>query len=320
MTPIFVIGGTTASGKSELAVAWARAVGGVVLSCDSVQFYRGMDIGSAKLAVSERGGIPHYGLDLVPVGEAYDVGRFEAYAQEVVTGAAERRQPVVVCGGSGFYLAVFFRAVVDPVDVSAEILAEVARIEASAGLGGLVSALRKATGGRTEPVDLHNPRRVARALERVLATGKTPTELRAEFENCKIYFDTFERRAIWLDHGDATLQGRIAKRTRAMVEGGLIAEVESLLGQGLRANPSAANAVGYREVLDWMESGRGDRESLIHAINRNTWQLVRKQRTWFRNQFPKIPRWVADPLRWPEPMDAPIYRRGQAGTRSAEDR
>jgi tRNA dimethylallyltransferase len=192
---------------------------------------------------------------------------------------------VLVVGGSGFYLRSFFAPLSDGVDVSAEIRAQVAALLESGGLSGLVDALSHLNPGGLGEIDTANPRRVANALGRCLASGRTMAELAEEFSRVPAPFADWDVVLARLDRPAANLDTRIAARAEAMVRSGLVDEVSRLLGQGLVSNPSAARAIGYRETIDVLE-GRAPAGGLAAAIAKDTRALVKKQRTWFRTQLP----------------------------------
>jgi len=283
---LHLLTGPTASGKSALALAWARAHGAEILSCDALQIYRGMDIGTAKPTAADRALVPHHGLDLCDPARAYSVAEYRDYAARTVKEIFSREKTVLVVGGSGFYLKSFFAPVADGVDISPEIEAEVRALEKSGGLPALVERLKKASPAGMGNVDLKNPRRVARALARCLASGQSVPELAAKFSQSGTPFDAFEKKLVRLERPLPDLTARIHARTRKMLADGLIDEVRKL-ANSLRANPAAGSAIGYREVLAWLDSGgKTPLPELEQSIALRTVQLVKKQHTWFRTQLP----------------------------------
>jgi tRNA dimethylallyltransferase len=175
---------------------------------------------------------------------------------------------------------------VDDVEVDPAIRAEIEATLEREGLPALVGRLRALNPAGVGPLDVRNPRRVVRALERCLATGRTLAELQASFAAQPDPFAAFERHVVEIVREAADLRRRIARRVDAMLEAGLVAEVQALQQAGLEQNPSAARAIGYRETLAWLREGARDRAQLAATIAQNTWRLVRKQRTWFRTQLP----------------------------------
>ena len=282
---IHVLTGCTAVGKSELALRWAVEHEAEIVSCDSLLFYRGMDIGTAKPTPDELARVPHHLIDICAVTEPMDITQYVARARSAVTGIWARRRRVLVTGGSGFYLKAFFAAVADEVAVPADLRARVRQLLANDGLAGAVAELRRLNPAGLEPLDVNNPRRVARALERCLASDRTLAELRDGFAKQPAPFADCEVQLCELRRESAELEGRIERRVAAMMAAGLVAEVRDLLEQGLKMNQSAVKAIGYRETIEHLE-GRLAESDLAGAIVRNTRALVKKQRTWFRTQLP----------------------------------
>ncbi|MBE2214880.1 MAG: tRNA (adenosine(37)-N6)-dimethylallyltransferase MiaA [Opitutaceae bacterium] len=283
--PLHVLTGCTAVGKTELALAWAERCDAEIVSCDALLFYRGMDIGTAKPSAAERARAPHHLIDVAEVDERLDIKRYAELARAAVAAIEERGRRVLVVGGSGFYLKSFLAPVADDVAVDPALRAALdARLEGE-GLRALVAELRALNPGGFGALDVQNPRRVLRALERCLASGATLEELARRFAAQEPPYPGREVRVVELAREPDDLRARIGARVRAMLEAGLIEEVRTLRGWGLERNPSAASAIGYRETLAWLDAG-GDVAVLEAAITRNTWQLVRKQRTWFRTQLP----------------------------------
>jgi|CZKI01.1.fsa_nt_gi tRNA dimethylallyltransferase len=285
---LHVLTGCTAVGKSEWAVRWAEANSAEIISCDSLLFYRGMDIGTAKPTREERGRVPHHLIDIRDVAEPMNAALYASMAFNAAEEIAARGRPILVVGGSGFYLRSFFAPIADGLHVPPETRARVAAMLESGGLPALVGELGRLNPGGLGGLDTSNPRRVASALGRCLASGRTLAELSLEFARAPFLFAGWEVRLARLDRKGPELDARIASRVEAMLNAGLVGEVTRLLGTGLRSNPSAACAIGYRETIDVLE-GRAAMDGLTGAIARDTRALVKKQRTWFRTQLPPHP-------------------------------
>ncbi len=282
---LYFLVGPTAVGKTHLALEWAEARGAEILSCDAFCVYRGMDIGTAKPTAEEQARVPHHGIDLVGVDTLYSVADYMKEAQAVVDDVLSRGRDILVAGGSGFYLKSFFAPVVDKIHVPPEIRERVGWIFETGGLEGAVDELLTLNPDGLGDLDAFNPRRVARALERCLASGRSLAEQAAAFSRQGTPFDRFRRRVCLLERDTAELDRRVEERARAMLAEGLVEEVARLRGEGVESNPSASKAIGYRETLRFLD-GECDEDGLLAAISRNTRRLVRKQRTWFRTQTP----------------------------------
>jgi tRNA dimethylallyltransferase len=282
---LHVLTGCTAVGKTEVALRWAEANAGEIISCDSLLVYRGMDIGTAKPTHEERRRVPHHLVDIRDVAEPMNVALYASMARSAAEEIAARGRAILVVGGSGFYLRSFFAPVADGILVPPAIRARVAAMLEAGGLAALVGELGRLNPAGLGGLDTANPRRVAGALGRCLASGRTLAELASAFARAPSPFDGWEVRLTRLERAAPDLEARIASRVEAMLGAGLVAEVTRLLGTGLRSNPSAAGAIGYRETIDVLE-GRAPAAGLAGAIARDTRALVRKQRTWFRTQLP----------------------------------
>lgn len=302
---IHVLTGCTAVGKTELALQWAEANGADIVSCDSLLFYRGADIGTAKPTPAELARVPHHLIDICALTERMDVTQYVTRARGAVEGILARGRPVLVAGGSGFYLKAFFAPVADDVDIAPEIRERVRQKLEQSGLGALVDELRALNPGGIGELDVANPRRVTRALERCLASGRTVLELQADFAARPSAFADFEVRLVEVVRDPAELEARIAQRVEAMLSAGLVDEVRGLLARGLKENPSVAGAIGYRETVDFLEGRLGEAE-LAPAIVRNTRALVKKQRTWFKTQLPPHGQCDAASVRAGELFAAPV--------------
>ncbi|HVW20270.1 MAG TPA: tRNA (adenosine(37)-N6)-dimethylallyltransferase MiaA [Opitutaceae bacterium] len=285
MRTLQVLTGCTAAGKSAWALRWAEARGAEILSCDSLLFYRGMDVGTAKPSPAERARVPHHLVDVCAVTEPMNVGRYAALAREAAEAIVGRGRPVLVVGGSGFYLKSFFAPVTDGLEVPEALRREVEARLAAEGLPALVAELRALNPAGLGALDTANPRRVARALERCRAAGRPLAELAADFARRPGPFADWKVELLLLERPPEELEERIRSRTAAMLAAGLLEEVRALRAQGLERNPSAAAAIGYRESLACLR-GELPEAALPAEIARNTRALVKKQRTWFRTQLP----------------------------------
>ncbi len=278
---LHILTGPTAVGKTEWALRWAERHDAEIVSCDSLLFYRGMDIGTAKPTAAERARVPHHLVDICEPTERMDVTRYAALARTAVESIRARGRAVLVTGGSGFYLKAYFTAVTDAVAVPEAVRAAVAALAPEEAL----ARLRERNPAGLGALDVANPRRVARALERCLATGRTLAELAAEFARQRGVFADFEPVLSRLDRDPGELARRVEARVVEMLRMGLVDEVRRLRAGGLEGNPSAARAIGYREVLAMLDGRLAERD-LAAEIAKNTRALVKKQRTWFRTQLP----------------------------------
>lgn len=268
-----------------MAVRVAERLGGDVISVDSMQVYRGMDIGTAKPTMVERRGIPHHLIDVAEPEEVFTVAEFRRQGRALMDSSDKA---LVIAGGSGLH----FRALVDPMSFAPSdpaVRTELAAMDDQR----LVAELLQADASAAEQVDLANRRRVIRAVEILRLTGETPSgrASTAEAEMLRRYEAEIAFRAVGLDPGEG-LEERVQRRLDEMRSGGLVEEVRKLRD---RMGPTARAAVGYREVLSHL-AGEMDPDTAFEQAARNTMQLARRQRTWFQRD-PRvrwIP-WVADP-------------------------
>lgn len=295
--PIVALVGATASGKTGLSLDLAERLGGEVVNTDAMQVYRGMDVGTAKLPVAERRGIPHHLLDLHEVTEPSTVALFQGWAREAVADIRGRDATPVLVGGSALYT----RAIVDRFEfpgtddsLRRELEAELERV----GSHALHQRLAGVDPEAAAQILPDNGRRVVRALEVVALTGRPFSASLPRLE----YADPHTVQ-VGVDIDRPTLDARIARRVEEMFAGGFVEEVEALLARGLAEGRTANRAIGYREVIGYLE---GDR-SLAEAIEQTTVatrRFARRQDAWFRKD-PRIV-WVAhdDPDRVAKAVEA----------------
>ncbi len=282
---LYVLTGCTAVGKTALALDWAEANEAEIVSCDSLLFYRGMDIGTAKPSASERERVSHHLIDIRDPGAPLDIAAYLDLAIEAVADIQSRGKKVLVTGGSGFYLKAFFGPVVDSVEVRPETRARAQAIEDESGLEGLQLALKSLDPDVGNQIDMQNPRRVIRALERCMESGMTVSELKAQFAEQSNALIRSSKKLVILERDFDELSARISARVEEMLERGLVEEVKRLRAAGLERNPSGAGAIGYRETLSFLD-GEFSGGELGSRIAANTRRLAKKQRTWFRTQLP----------------------------------
>ena len=283
---LYALTGCTAVGKTALALDWAEANDAEIVSCDSLLFYRGLDIGTAKPTREERERVPHHLIDIRDANVAMDIGDYVKLAIATIEGIRSRGKRVLVTGGSGFYLKAFFAPVVDAVVVSPVVREQVLGIEASTGLEGMVRKLEELDPNCRSAVDIENGRRVIRALERCLETGKTIRELKTEFAAQSNLLTEAPKQLVVLTRDRDRLNERITLRVSEMLRSGLIDEVERLKAEGFEANASASGSIGYRETLAHLR-GEYSLDELKDTVATNTRRLAKKQRTWFRTQLPQ---------------------------------
>ncbi|MBB1253022.1 tRNA (adenosine(37)-N6)-dimethylallyltransferase MiaA [Streptomyces alkaliterrae] len=274
---VVTVVGPTAAGKSDLGVALARHLGGEVVNADSMQLYRGMDIGTAKLTEEERQGVPHRLLDVWDVTVTASVAEYQRMARaEIDRLLAEGRTPVLV-GGSGLYV----RAAVDALEFPGTDPAVRARLEgelADVGPGELHRRLAAADPEAARAILPGNGRRIVRALEVIEITGRPFTaNLPAPGARREVY----RTLQIGVDVARPELDARIATRVDRMWEQGLVAEVEELAELGLREGLTASRALGYQQVLAALSGDCTLEEARAETV-RTTRRFARRQDTWFR--------------------------------------
>ncbi|NDV62537.1 tRNA (adenosine(37)-N6)-dimethylallyltransferase MiaA [Puniceicoccales bacterium CK1056] len=283
---LFIVG-PTASGKTEIALREAERNGASILSCDSLCVFKGMDIGTAKPTPGEQKRVPHYGIDLAEPRDPFSVSKYIEYRDQVLAKHREEKRPIIVAGGSGFYLKSFFAPVIDEIEVPEKVNLHVQGIHQSGGLEGMIEALIDLHEGNREfpGLDLQNPRRVEKALVRCLASGKKYGELLSAFKSQPEPLADWDKEVWLIERDREDLQERNRQRVHQMLRAGLIDEVRRLRAEGFEQNPSASGSIGYREVLEYLDNP-GSEEDLAENIYIHTNQLMRKQRTWFRRQIP----------------------------------
>lgn len=285
--PIF-LGGPTAVGKSEVALRLAERVDGEIITVDSMQVYRGLDIGTAKPNASERRRVPHHLIDVVDLTAQFDAAQFVKLAREAKEAIVGRNKTPIFCGGTGLYFKAYLEGLGQAPAADPALRAELEQRP----LAMLEAELKERDPVMFEHIDRLNRRRLIRALEVVLLSGQPYSKQRAQWrgtrcqgaadvnvsspQNGGLFFG-LERRA-------EDLRQRIEDRVDRMFERGLVAETERLLSQGLDKNRTAQQAIGYKQVTEYMRGERSLAETK-ELVKVRTRQFAKRQRTWFRRQL-----------------------------------
>lgn len=273
-TRALLLAGATATGKSEVALQLAEQLGGEIISVDSMQVYRGLDIGTAKPSAAERACVPHHLIDVVDLDESFDAARFARLAHEAVREIQSRGRLPILCGGTGLYFKAFLDGLGEAPPASASLRGE---LEATP-MAELLRELEQCDPAAFAKIDRKNPRRVIRAVEVIRLTGKPFSDQRGDWS------DSAERIAppfFGLARGSADLLARIDARVEQMFQRGLVEETKRLLPLGLAGNKSAMQAIGYRQVAEHLR-GERDLAATIELVKIRTRQFAKRQMTWFR--------------------------------------
>jgi tRNA dimethylallyltransferase len=287
MQTLFLVG-PTAVGKSAVSLELARLIGCEIVSADSMQVYRGMDIGTAKPTAAERALVPHHIIDVCDVGDVFDAKRFIELTSKVIADIRSRGKVALVVGGTGLYVRALRHGLFEGPSRNEELRV---RLEAMTApeLFEELQRLDPQTAGR---IDRHNPRRLVRALEVFHETGKPISELQKEWsvgQASRLSEKTEKKRrdacstGICLNRTREDLHARIEQRIDQQIAGGWVGEVRRLLALGLEKNPSAMQAAGYRELVAHVR-GELSLDKAVALIKTRTRQLAKRQLTWFRRE------------------------------------
>ena len=272
---VYVICGATATGKSDLAVSLAQHLGAEIINADSMQLYRGMDIGTAKLPISDRGGIIHRILDVLDVTQDASVAWYQQSARDLISEIESRGKNVVIVGGTGLYI----KAILDDLNFpDTDPLVRIALNDMAEKIGAqaMFERLQKLDPAAALAIDKENLRRVIRALEVIEITGKPFTANLPRKESTK--YPLARQFGLVMDR--PTLATRIAERVDHMWEAGFVAETQSLNAAGIREGRTAQLALGYAQILKYIDGVFTDDEAR-EDTKRATRQYARRQETWF---------------------------------------
>jgi len=275
---VYVIGGPTASGKSKLAVELAKKINGEIISADSMQIYKEMNIGTAKVSKAEMDGINHYMIDIVTPEERYSVSSFKKDAELAIEKILKKGKTPIVVGGTGLYIDSLIYGIEfqdEEIDLAyREKLNEIADQE---GLEKLYKQAQEIDPEAMKKISINDRKRIIRVLEIYHKTGKTKTEQEIESRKNEVKYN-YKMFAITMDR--EILYQRIEKRVDIMIEQGLIKEVENILNK-YSSFPTAMQGLGYKEVVEFLEN-KITKEEMIENIKKETRHYAKRQLTWFR--------------------------------------
>lgn len=269
---IYIIAGQTASGKTKLALEFAKAVGGHIINGDAFQVYRKLDIGTAKPTVEEQSIVPHHLFDIVDINHPFSIYEYQSLVRAKIDELTTNQIPIVIVGGSGLYIrsVLFDYRFSDHIEVNMDAFSNKTPQE-------LHAYLTQIDPKSAEKIHMNNVRRVLRAIEIYLQNGKAKSELEDEQDKRPYY----QYLMVTLDKGRDYIEFKIEKRVRQMFEKGLKEELHELLKLYPKDSPGF-KAIGYRELI---ENPMMDDEDLIRLISKNTRQYAKRQNTFFNNQF-----------------------------------
>lgn len=275
--------GPTASGKSALAVNLAKKHDGEIVSADSRQVYRGMNIGTGKITKKEMAGVPHHLLDVASPKQKFTVTRYQKLAGKAIKDILKRGKLPIICGGTGLYIdALLYGWKLPEVKPNWKLRAELEKKSTEE----LFDRLRKLDPKRAAEIDKHNPRRLVRALEIVIATGQSSHSNILSNSGVSQY----DALKIGIDWPDAVLKKRIEKRLLVRIKQGMVREVEKLHSRDLSWNRLDAFGLEYRWVSKYL-LGEMTKLEMIERLNTEIWRYAKRQRTWFRRD--KNIKWIS---------------------------
>ena len=288
--PLVAIVGPTASGKSALALRLARERAGEIVSCDSLQVYRGLDIGSAKATAEERAAVPHHLLDVASPDSAFSAAEYTRLARKALRGIAARGRLAIVAGGTGLYLRALLQGLFRGPSRDEGLRRRLEGLAERFGDARLHRHLACVDPGAAARIAPRDRVRVVRALEVYRATGRAISEQQREGA---VPLRGFRLLVVGLRPDRAALRGAVQERTRSMIARGLLDEVRGLLERGYSPELRPLRAIGYRQAVA-VVCGEMTVEEAERAIVTETMRFAKRQVTWFRHQQPGV-EWFADP-------------------------
>lgn len=281
MKPLIILTGPTAVGKTALSIQLARAVGGEIISADSMQVYRHMDIGSAKVTREEMDGVPHYLIDILEPTEEFNVAVFKELASEAVREIYSHGNIPIVAGGTGFYIqAILYDIDFTQEGEEREIREELERLAEERGAAFLHDLLKEIDPEAAQEIHANNRKRVIRAIEFYRKTGERISEHNKRERQKKSPYDFLY---FVLTDDRKRLYERIDRRVDGMIEAGLVDEVKRLKAMGCTKDMVSMQGLGYKEILDYLQENLSLDEA-VEIIKRDTRHFAKRQITWFKRE------------------------------------
>lgn len=276
--PLVIINSPTATGKTQLAVNLALEFGGEIISADSMQVYRYLDIGTAKPSTEERRGVKHHLIDIVNPDEEFNAALFAESARKIIAELSEKSTPVFVVGGTGLYIRALLKGIIDTPDVDENIRNHYRKIRDTQGKEYLYDLLKKRDAAAAAQINPNDSIRVIRALEVLEQTGESITVKQKKHSFADTPYKTYK---IGLQIERKELKHRIELRTDKMIVDGLADEVKRVLAMGYKDDLKSLQSLGYKQIIGFLHN-KYDWQSCINLIKRDTWQYARRQMTWFK--------------------------------------
>lgn len=278
--PLVILTGPTAVGKTKLSIALAKAIGGEIISADSMQVYRHMDIGSAKIRLEEMEGIPHYLVDVLEPWEEFHVVRFQQMAKEAMKKIREHGHIPILVGGTGFYIQAIVKDIDFTENEASPYREELTRLAEEKGADFLYEKLQKVDPKSAQIIHAHNVKRIIRALEFYQMTGKKISEHNKEQREKS---SPYQFAYFVLQDERTKLYKRIEARIDEMLQDGLIEEVTALKEMGLKRGMVSMQGLGYKEILAYLD-GECTLEEAVEILKRDTRHFAKRQITWFKRE------------------------------------
>lgn len=295
-SPLIILTGPTAVGKTELSIRLAKALDGEIISADSMQVYRHMDIGSAKITKEEMDGVPHHLIDVLNPEEEFNVVRFQAMAKEAMEGIYARGRVPIVTGGTGFYIqALLYDIDFTETAQDGSLRAQLEELAAQKGASCLHQMLKEVDEKAAEQIHENNVKRVIRAIEYYRQTGERISDHNERESQRKSPYD-FLYYVLTMDR--SLLYERIDRRVDLMLSQGLLEEVRALKAMGCTRQMVSMQGLGYKEMLDFLE-GRLTYEEAVYILKRDTRHFAKRQLTWFKRE---------QDVRWLNMTDCPEHK------------
>lgn len=279
--PLIILTGPTAVGKTDLSIRLAKAIGGEIISADSMQAYRWMDIGSAKVTKEEMDGVPHHLIDVLEPTQEFNVVLFQKMAKEAVLKILARGHIPIVAGGTGFYIqALVYDIDFAENDPDPAVRTRLEETAAAKGASYLHSLLRDIDPAAADQIHENNVKRVIRAIEFYEKTGMRISDHNAAEQKKQSPYDFYY---YVLNTDRAVLYDRIQRRVDRMIDQGLVDEVRKLAGMGCTRDMVSMQGLGYKEILDYLD-GKYSLEEAIRILKRDTRHFAKRQLTWFKRE------------------------------------